>query len=1224
VPDDPPNRCTSCGRPLATGASGCPVCDALAETAIPDHPAEAALVAGRYLRQRLLGRGGAKEVWLAHDLTLDRPVALARARSGAVGAEARERMRREARLMARLGDHPHVVTVYDAVEDEGEAYIVARYMAGGSLAARLGDAPGGRLPVDEVLRTARALADALAHAHAHDVVHRDVKPGNVWLAGDGSAGLGDFGIAVAAGEPAEGGWAAAGTPYYQAPEQAAGGDAPLPQSDLYALGATIWELLCGRPPFEGSDARSLAAQHRHAEPEPPSRHAPGVGPELDALVLSLMAKHPADRPEHAAAVRDALDRLGGAPSVPVVPVASDREPLVGREVELAGLRRALAAARAGGARVVAVAGEPGIGKTRLVEEGAAEAGAQGAAVVRGRAGEESRAYGPWRAALRPLVAAASGLPARVLDDVRRLTGDGRPPTSQERVVRGAGPASGGEEERLRMFDAVAELVRAAARERALFVALEDVHAADRSSLALLSHLVNAAPDARLLVAVTYRSADLVGGHPLVGTLEALEHDGRLTRIALRGLPAAAVARFLPADASLPPAAVRALHERTAGNPFFLRELVRLLGERGELISDGGGDETAGAGGAAELPALVPDRVREVVGHRLEPLAPATREVLSIAGVVGRPFTIAGVARVGGLGRDAVAQALEPALAGHLVEARVEAPGRFGFSHDIVRDAVYDDLPPTMRARLHAAVAAALQESLEAGGDATAAEAAHHALAAARSGADPEAAWRLSLDAAREAAALQAHAEAAAHYSGALEALELGARATASERLETALALAAATFAAGDIEAARRRFRRVAAAARRSGAADVHARAALGFSEVQRYGGIDEDAIALLQGALDALPPDDSALRARACARLGQRLDPVTAQGRREALVDDGVAMARRLSDDDTLISVLSAAALVNWPPERAAARAAATDEVIRLAVRGADVAAVFWARTTKLRDALEAGEPDAVDAELDRLARLSAESRRTYYRWCLLVLQATRAIFAGRLVEGGRLAEEAVALNRRHGDDADQEHTVQRLAIALQRRRPADAPLDALRDYAARYPALPVWRAMLARAEWGLRPESARRSVAACTRDDYAAMLRTPGWLCGLALLAEPVAALGSAEQVARLAEALAPHAGRNVVMDDAWAAFGPVARSLGLLAAASGRAEEAGRHFARAVELAGRWGAAGWELAAIADWIGAGAPGGAREALRGRGLALARDLDLPWVAAELAQTTTP
>jgi hypothetical protein len=1154
--------------------------------------------------QRMLGRGGAKEVWLAHDLTLDRPVAIARARAGAAGAGARARMRREARLMARLGDHPHVVTVYDAVEDQGALHIVARFMAGGALSARRAAAPGGRLDVAEVLRTGRALADALAHAHEHGVVHRDVKPDNVWLAADGSAGLGDFGIAVATGEPAAAAGVATGTPYYQAPEQAAGADA-LPQSDLYALGATLWELLCGRPPFAGPDAYSLLAQHRHAEPEPPSRHAAGIAPGLDALVLGLLSKQVADRPASAAAVRDELDRLGGAPRVPVVAVAADRDPLIGRDTELRSLRNALERARTGSTQVVAVAGEPGIGKSRIVDEAAADAGAGGAAVVRGRAGEESRAYGPWRAALRPLVAAASGLPARVLDDVRRLTGDGRLP---EAITADA--SADAEEERLRMFDAVAALVRAATRERELVIVLEDVHDADRSSFLLLGHLTQAVADVRLLVVLTYRSGELARDHPLPAALETLERDRRLTRLLLLGLTEADVARFLPPGADVPPGALRALHERTAGNPFFVGELVRLLAQHGE---------------SNVISGAVPERVREVVGRRLEPLTQDTRDVLAIAGVVARPFTIAGVARIAGIGREGVAQALEPALAGRLVEPRPDEPGRFGFAHAIVRDAVYDELAASVRGRLHLAVATVLQESLEAGGDATAAEAAHHALAAARCAADPQPAWELSLEAAREAAGLQAHAEAAAHYGGALEAIELGAEASAAERLETTLALAAATFAAGDIEHARRRFRTVAAAARRNAAAELEARAAIGFSEVQRYGAIDSEAIALLQGALEALPAADSALRARASSLLGLRLDPVTDQARREALLDEAVAMARRVGDDAALISLLSAAALVNWPPERAPVRESVTAEVIALVARGSDVAPVWWARTIRLRDALEDGRLPAVDAELDRLASLAAESRRSYYRWCLLVLQAARAIFGGRLAHGERLAEEAVEINRRHGDDADQEHTVQRLALALQRRRPHDAPLAALRGYAARYPALPVWEALLAQAEFGLRRERARRSVDACARDGFVTVLRTPDWLCGLALLAEPVAALGTQEQIEQLFAALAPHAERNVVMDDAWAAFGPVARPLGVLAAAAGRPAEAAAQFDRARALAVAWRAPGWELAALGDWLRAGAPGAAPDALRGRAIALARELELPWVAAELAdQTTTP
>jgi hypothetical protein len=201
---------------------------------------------------------------------------------------------------------------------------------------------------------------------------------------------------------------------------------------------------------------------------------------------------------------------------------------------------------------------------------------------------------------------------------------------------------------------------------------------------------------------------------------------------------------------------------------------------------------------------------------------------------------------------------------------------------------------------------------------------------------------------------------------------------------------------------------------------------------------------------------------------------------------------------------------------------------------------------------------------------------------------------------------------------------VQRLALALTRRRPQDAPLSALREYAARYPGLPVWEAMLAHAELRLGRDGARRSFERCARDGFATLMGTEEWLCGTALLAEPAAVLGTTEQIARLAGALAPHAERNVVMDDAWAAFGPVARSLGILMSAAGRHDEAGRHFAEAVALAARWRSLGWELVAIGDWLRAGAPGGSPDALRSRAVALARDLDLPWVAAELSQTTTP
>jgi len=189
--------CPNCGRVLPEDGSPCPSCTLPSPQATaPAAPAPEGLVAGRYLLQRRLGRGAAKDVWLAHDLTLDRAVALARVS----GPSAWERLRREARLTARLGGHRHIVTVHDVFDDAGTPCLVARYMTGGSLADRLARAPDGRLEPAVAIRAGREIALALAHAHAHGIVHRDVKPDNVWLDGDGEAALGDFGIALAEGE----------------------------------------------------------------------------------------------------------------------------------------------------------------------------------------------------------------------------------------------------------------------------------------------------------------------------------------------------------------------------------------------------------------------------------------------------------------------------------------------------------------------------------------------------------------------------------------------------------------------------------------------------------------------------------------------------------------------------------------------------------------------------------------------------------------------------------------------------------------------------------------------------------------------------------------------------------------------------------------------------------------------------------------------------------------
>ena len=197
-------KCHSCGRSSPPGAAFCEGCgqplgEAEPTTASAVAPESAPLpsfASGRYRVERFLGEGAKKRVYLAHDTRLERDVAIGVIKTEGLDAETRVRVEREARAMGRLGEHPHVVNIYDVVEDAAGLYVVSQYVAGGDLEARLREAPDHRLPVEEALRTADELCQALEHAHAREVIHRDLKPGNVYLAEDGTAQLGDFGLAV--------------------------------------------------------------------------------------------------------------------------------------------------------------------------------------------------------------------------------------------------------------------------------------------------------------------------------------------------------------------------------------------------------------------------------------------------------------------------------------------------------------------------------------------------------------------------------------------------------------------------------------------------------------------------------------------------------------------------------------------------------------------------------------------------------------------------------------------------------------------------------------------------------------------------------------------------------------------------------------------------------------------------------------------------------------------
>ncbi len=271
------------------------------------------VLAERYEVRTRLGRGATKEVYLAYDRRLDREVALAIVVGAGTDPAARARVTREAQVTGRLGDHPNVITVYDSGEVDGIPYLVLRAMRGGSLADRLARE---RPAFAEAIRLGGEIAAALAHAHAHDVIHRDVKPDNVWLTAAGGAALGDFGIAFQTGQErltAEG--VVVGTVRYLAPEQIRGHDIG-PACDLYALGVTLYEMVTGRAPFIAADATQVLAQHLTATPVPPSVYAPALAPALERLILELLAKDAGERPPSAAAVAAALAAIGRGDAPP--------------------------------------------------------------------------------------------------------------------------------------------------------------------------------------------------------------------------------------------------------------------------------------------------------------------------------------------------------------------------------------------------------------------------------------------------------------------------------------------------------------------------------------------------------------------------------------------------------------------------------------------------------------------------------------------------------------------------------------------------------------------------------------------------------------------------------------------------------------------------------------------------------------------------------------------
>jgi predicted ATPase len=678
---------------------------------------------------REVGRGGMGVVYQARQVKLNRLVALKfLAAELSRDAKAVERFQREALTISALNDS-HICTIYDLGEHEGQPFLVLEWIEGQTLRALVGQ----RQSVAALAQMVRQVAQALRAAHAAGIVHRDIKPENVLVRADGQIKVLDFGVARllpgsigpvlpqdgTATDPGK----VVGTARYMSPEQTRCEPASS-ASDVFALGIVLYELATGRHPFEAEG--TLAVLHGVAEQPalPPSRWQPELAGPLEGLILQMLAKDPQRRPT-AAEVEAMLAELAGVrPDFAVTRKSpAESRATVGRATELAQLHHGWQSAVAGQALLLCVTGEPGIGKTTLVETFVAELAERGPipSVGRGRCSERlagAEAYLPVVEALESLLRGDGGdTAARILKLVAPtwyvcMAPQGENDSAVQRLTREAQASS---QERLKRE--LLAFLQELSRLRPVLLFLDDLHWADVSTVDLLAYLGGRCQGLRVLVVLAYRPTELrLGPHPFLPVQRELQGRGVCREVALGFLDRADIDRYLTLtfpEHNFPADFAALLHTRTEGNPLFLTDLVRYLRERGIVAEERGRWVLAQA--VPDLRQELPESVRGLIERKIGRLSDADRRVLTAASVQGYEFAGAVVAR---------ALMLEPAVVEEQLEVLADVHGlvrplreqefpdgtltvRYQFVHVLYQNAFYDALGPARRAALSAAVAQTL-------------------------------------------------------------------------------------------------------------------------------------------------------------------------------------------------------------------------------------------------------------------------------------------------------------------------------------------------------------------------------------------------------------------------------------------------------------------------------------------------------------------------------------
>ena len=1149
----------------------------------PGDAAPSAFGGGRYQVIRFLGEGAKKVVYLVHDMNLDRDVAFALLKAEALDPDSLARLRREAQAMGRLGDHPNIITIHDIGDENGRPYIVSQYMPGGSVAEHMARRGGEPMSIDDAVAIAAQLCDALAHAHSRQIVHRDLKPGNVWLADDGTAKLGDFGLAVASDRTrmtVEG--LMVGTVSYMPPEQATGRGTDA-RSDLYSLGAMLYEMVTGRPPFTGDDTVAIISQHLNTPPISAAWHNNKIPGSLDSLITQMLAKAPTERPASAQAVRERLRHVqmhASEAAVAVAPAAGHSlsrvasGAFVGRESELASLKSAMDGALSGQGSPIVVVGEQGIGKTRLVEEAAVYASLRGATVLRGRCHESDGTppFWPWVQVIRAAIVDKE--PAELLAEMGSGAGDIAqivPEVRDKLPGLPSPPALEPEQTRFRLFDSITSFLKQRSLRAPLFIALDDLQWADKASLLLLQFIGHELAGTRITIVSTYRDADVSRQHPLTEVLSSLRRERLFDRISLGGLGLPEVMDLLAAfaQADLPPEGrllAENLHRATDGNPFFIEEVLRHLLETGSLHHREGrwgtdlGDLEFGVGFA--------HGVRELIEQRLSRLSESCNHVLTDAAIIGQDFDMVLLERVSDHSAEAVLEAVDEAVHAGIVEESTGDLGAYRFARRVIRDTLYESLSATRRLRGHRKVAEALDD-IYAGAPADhAGQLSYHWNLATKAGADAATAARYCQLAAEQARDRMAYEEAIRHYERTIEAQK--GLSDVGSRCDVLLGLGDAQWRAGEVNAARHTCAAAAGLARELKDGDRLARAALNYGGgIGGYGFSDRSdpkLVRLLEEALDALDGTDSVLRVRLLSRLAVELYFSREEKRREELSAEAVAMAQRLGDDEAQLIAVYSRAQSLWGPDTLDERAAAVDSIIRIADRRDDKEMAFRGHVFRLANRAEIGDMRGFEDELASCERLAEELRQPIYQWQITTLRAIREMLLGNFDESERLSTAAFASGR----GVFESLAAVVFGAQFYQLRFHQGRLDEIEESTAQFTndyGGTAWGGALACLFGrGGKDDLARAELVRLGSENFRDLRRDGGWLLGLAVFSIACWYVGDAERARGLYDLMLPFADRSATILNAAVNLGNMHLYLGVTAATFGEVDKGIDHLAEAL----------------------------------------------------------